>query len=903
MTDTRDLPDDDVRAAVRAAGTPITADARADLRARLAAAIDGDVALEPTGPVRGRPAWLPLLAAAAVVGLVVGAIALIARQRDADVVPTTDLTSQLVGRTWVVLDGVPPGDLPTIVMKVGADRPDVIVLTGHDGCADVQGEFRLDGSTVVEAVITRNLVPCTDEPVTIPVDGATLTVEGDWLTVTSGDDAVPYRAIESLPTVPLDGLDGRWRSGSEQFAIAGGRVTTPVPVGTATEIDRALADGALAAWAWDDVVVVRTPTTGFRLLEPVVETTPTTLLDELVGRTWVGVAGTWRTEAPTVTFDSLNREPGLSAVSFDDGCNTGESTFVLDGAVMTDVQAGATTAGCGHEVAGFADGTNLAVTDGVLAVTDTDGLTTFYVALDSLEPVPASELETSLDGVWEYGGATFSIDGDMIQSSNTTEDLIGLVGRFVRGESIEAWRYEDGLVVGNGEGYLPLVRSDLPYGGSPVVTTGQLDGGEDALIVGEVRLDQGCLVVTDGGASYPIVWQPGTTWDPSAEAVVLPEGVRVAMGQRISAGGGYHGVDQLSAFGVAPAGIETIGGCADRVGVEIAVVQGDVTIDFGVPPVEGDDPVATIQAYLGHLAAGRYADAAALLDSGALESERRSDLAPLVRSEIGLDDLASALQAWCEGEAVCVPPASVAPAGTGVYAATFVDGDRTLTGYFRAGVYEGAAEVKGLPPRIPEFDEAPVPCPTDGVDRWLEADLDADAVPETVAVRELAPGSYEIVTCNTAFAVPPFPIESANDALVFATIDPDASGRDLLLVGGTSGLGVGLSAVGYAPGAAALTDFDTYVTIGSDADGTSYGFGCEVFGADSEIGAGRHLVAYEYRYVGGTDAQDSSAVEVTVSVPGGGPVLDERTFELPGQLGELDTLFDPRCGDRIVLLD
>ena len=101
----------------------------ADLRARLAAVASGDIELEPSRPDRSRP-WIPLVAAAAVVALVVGAIALIARERDPDVVPASDLRTALVGSTWVALDADTGGDLPMLEMKIGTTRPDVVIAHG-----------------------------------------------------------------------------------------------------------------------------------------------------------------------------------------------------------------------------------------------------------------------------------------------------------------------------------------------------------------------------------------------------------------------------------------------------------------------------------------------------------------------------------------------------------------------------------------------------------------------------------------------------------------------------------------------------------------------------------------------------------------------------------------------------
>jgi hypothetical protein len=56
----------------------------------------------------------------------------------------------------------------------------------------------------------------------------------------------------------------------------------------------------------------------------------------------------------------------------------------------------------------------------------------------------------------------------------------------------------------------------------------------DALLRGPVRLADGCLFI----GSAPVIWPTGTTWDDEADAVLLKDGTRVAMGASVSGGGG-----------------------------------------------------------------------------------------------------------------------------------------------------------------------------------------------------------------------------------------------------------------------------------------------------------------------------------------------------------------------------
>ena len=67
--------------------------------------------------------------------------------------------------------------------------------------------------------------------------------------------------------------------------------------------------------------------------------------------------------------------------------------------------------------------------------------------------------------------------------------------------------------------------------------------GNDALIEGPLTMSGGCLLVSD----FPVVWPHGTTWDADAQAVQLSDGQVVALGDRVSGGGGYPYLTDLGA--------------------------------------------------------------------------------------------------------------------------------------------------------------------------------------------------------------------------------------------------------------------------------------------------------------------------------------------------------------------
>lgn len=65
--------------------------------------------------------------------------------------------------------------------------------------------------------------------------------------------------------------------------------------------------------------------------------------------------------------------------------------------------------------------------------------------------------------------------------------------------------------------------------------------GHAALIEGPLTMSGGCLLVGE----FPVVWPYGTTWDEDAQAVRLSDGRVVALGDRVSGGGGYPYLSDL----------------------------------------------------------------------------------------------------------------------------------------------------------------------------------------------------------------------------------------------------------------------------------------------------------------------------------------------------------------------
>jgi hypothetical protein len=107
-------------------------------------------------------------------------------------------------------------------------------------------------------------------------------------------------------------------------------------------------------------------------------------------------------------------------------------------------------------------------------------------------------------------------------------------------------------------------------------TTGGLDGpvvfaapavaGEEALGVGTVEQVGDCLMLagsTPDELRRVIVWQFGTSWNEGDGTVILPDGAALPIGSTFSAGGGFHGSDDLGMFLTSPEAAERVRQCAE----------------------------------------------------------------------------------------------------------------------------------------------------------------------------------------------------------------------------------------------------------------------------------------------------------------------------------------------------
>lgn len=122
---------------------------------------------------------------------------------------------------------------------------------------------------------------------------------------------------------------------------------------------------------------------------------------------------------------------------------------------------------------------------------------------------------------------------------------------------------------------------------SPAAGQGGVDGpviyaapsllAEEALGSGIVELVDECLVLAfeeEPNDRFLIVWKFSTTWDESNSEVVLPDGNRVAPGDAVELGGGYHTIGRASSYVKSVEAESALAACAASTGItEVFIVQ------------------------------------------------------------------------------------------------------------------------------------------------------------------------------------------------------------------------------------------------------------------------------------------------------------------------------------------
>lgn len=78
-----------------------------------------------------------------------------------------------------------------------------------------------------------------------------------------------------------------------------------------------------------------------------------------------------------------------------------------------------------------------------------------------------------------------------------------------------------------------------------------------------------------------MLWAYDTTWNPTTESIVFPNGRTATAGDIVSAGGGMHSLDALDFFTSSQLVTETLTRCAPVGGVFVVQSEVDVNDPFG----------------------------------------------------------------------------------------------------------------------------------------------------------------------------------------------------------------------------------------------------------------------------------------------------------------------------------
>ena len=88
------------------------------------------------------------------------------------------------------------------------------------------------------------------------------------------------------------------------------------------------------------------------------------------------------------------------------------------------------------------------------------------------------------------------------------------------------------------ESLLSIAIPDENRRAQVLVRSGSLGGGSDALVSGTLAASGSCVGVKVEDVSYPVVFPSGTT--SSGEAIELPSGVELSLGDQVTLGGGFY---------------------------------------------------------------------------------------------------------------------------------------------------------------------------------------------------------------------------------------------------------------------------------------------------------------------------------------------------------------------------
>jgi len=315
------------------------------------------------------------------------------------------------------------------------------------------------------------------------------------------------------------------------------------------------------------------------------------------------------------------------------------------------------------------------------------------------------------------------------------------------------------------------------------------------------------------------------------------------------------------------------------------------TRDPNVPiAVPADADQQAVFDYLTALSQQRWADAATSL-RGSIDDRDRADLRPIFSD---LPDVALGLRRWCAEGGACQQPSGLDTPHPGWVSAGYVVDGRKLMQWFQVSTFEGKTTVRGLPIKVPAGADVNqvVQCQVQHPVSVVPADLNGDGWYEQVIVDDKG----VISVCDTTLKAPPLTVTSPFGSPVNAyPIDVRGDGYDQLFIGSTFPDGFEGRLYAY------LSPRGQY-TFGKTVD-VSTVMGRTVGCIDVSGDGKRDFVAISFSFVGGTNADNSSAVKYFAS--GAEPAdVPPGMFSNPGlavHSAAAVRLIGGYCGDRLIM--
>jgi hypothetical protein len=308
--------------------------------------------------------------------------------------------------------------------------------------------------------------------------------------------------------------------------------------------------------------------------------------------------------------------------------------------------------------------------------------------------------------------------------------------------------------------------------------------------------------------------------------------------------------------------------------------------------VPADADQRAVFDYLTALSQQRWADAATAL-RGSVEDTDRADLRPIFAQ---LPDVAGASRAWCTSGGACQQPTGLDTPQPGWVSVGYVIRGRKLMQWFQVSTFESKTTVRGLPIKVPTDVDVNriVQCEVAKPVSVVPADVNGDGWFEQIVID----AASTVHVCDTTLVIAPLTVSSPFGSAVSAyPIDVRGDGYEQLFIGSTFADGFEGGLYAYVSSRGGYIIGKTVVV--SPVMGRTVG--CIDVSGDGK----RDFVAISFSFVGGTNADNSTAVkysatyaEAPVQSPGteviGNPGLPVHSTAAVRLMGGY-------CGDRLIM--